>query len=39
MEYFCKDSDLKLQEWISSAKVGDYFEHRLGVVVRINPEC
>lgn len=35
-EYGCKSQDLELVKWCKKAKIGDYFEHRLGVCVRVN---
>lgn len=32
---FCKDYDTALILWIDSCEIGEYFNHRLGIVVRL----
>lgn len=31
----CKEEDEALVEWMETAEVGDYLDHRLGVIVRL----
>lgn len=31
----CRAKDQELLEWMNSAEVGGYFDHRLGVLVRL----
>jgi len=32
----CLEQDTKLVEWAKTAKIGDFYNHRLGVVFRVN---
>ena len=32
---YCYDMDKSLENWMEDAEVGDYAEHRLGVMVRV----
>ena len=32
---YCYDMDKALENWMEDAEVGDYAEHRLGVMVRV----
>ncbi len=31
----CLESDLALVDWMNKAQVGEYYEHRLGTVIRL----
>lgn len=31
----CLEDDIKLIKWMDEADVGEYYEHRLGVIVRL----
>jgi hypothetical protein len=31
----CGDADTALVEWMQTAEIGDYHDHRLGVIVRL----
>lgn len=35
MSIDCVKQDLELQRWMNTAQVGEHFEHRLGVCVRL----
>lgn len=35
MHESCVDDDTKLVHWMSAAEIGDYAQHRLGLVVRL----
>jgi hypothetical protein len=32
----CVEQDTKLIEWAKTAKIGDFYNHRLGIVFRVN---
>jgi hypothetical protein len=35
MQRGCKANDSAMVKWMNAAQVGEYFEHRLGVLVRL----
>jgi hypothetical protein len=34
-DVYCYEEDSALEDWMEDAEVGDYSEHRLGVMVRV----
>ena len=38
MNKICRHDDNLLIEWMEVAEVGDYFEHRLGLIFRVKDE-
>jgi hypothetical protein len=35
MEDSCKEADIKMMQWMETAEVGDYYQHRVGVCIRV----
>ena len=36
MDESCKKDDAELLEWLDTSKIGDYHNHRLGLIFRVN---